>query len=92
MNRICVSITSQTSEKHRASGFTDDLMVLATSRTLRCAAPFVVGERDRYQSTYATSPETHPTGQLVQNKCAGELFGSLLIAGSGSRVPLGSCL
>jgi hypothetical protein len=34
MNRICVSIISQTSEKHRASGFTDDLMVLATSRTL----------------------------------------------------------
>jgi putative restriction endonuclease len=39
-------------------GFTDPLIVLATSRT-RCAAPFVVGQRDRYQSTHATSHPRH---------------------------------
>src|SRR4029077_8231389 len=45
-----------------------------------------------YQSTYAKSPEAHPIDQLVQNRCAGGLFGILLIAGSGSRIPLGSCV
>ena len=49
-------------------------------------------KRARYQSTYAKSPEAHPIDQLVQNKCAGGLFGILLIAGSGSRIPLGSCV
>jgi hypothetical protein len=45
---------------------------------------FLVAQRDRDQSTYATSHEAHPIDQLVQNKCAGELFGSLLI-GSVSK-------
>ena len=50
----------------------------------------MAGQFDHYQSTCAKSPEALPKDRLVQNRCAGGLFGIVLIAGSGWRIPLGS--